>query len=477
MTSIYIRTTLILAALFSLAACSSQQAANIERGSDVTFREGYPEVRILAVGLFDEQDMPGIDLTINIVKGSLIYRTRDEIYSADYELLIQVVQIVNRERVLIQNRSTTKTISESDPNIISSGEVIRYQERIPLMPGQYEVIVGIKDVSSGNQTVRRAETTIPDPESDKIDVTSVVLLGKNNADALGFTPITTYFIPARYDSLKFQFQVTRPDLSEDTRVLMELFSFVSDTLPAREISGIQYPQGSIGFRGIDYNRTIKIEETERILRFETGSILIEYIIPVLPSANYRFEVHINKNLESTEKAYKAREFFISSSRNFPNVQSIPEFAAPLVYLMNNREYNALKSIGGLDTLKHEVDRFWLSGIQNLNRTRQVMELYYTRVEQANKQFSNYKEGWKTDMGMIFILFGPPMYVENTLDTMTWFYSYNRNDPRTTFRFYKPRPTDQFFPYQHYILLRDRFYHSIEYDRIQNWRNGYILNLR
>jgi GWxTD domain-containing protein len=325
--------------------------------------------------------------------------------------------------------------------------------------------------------LRRAETTIHYPESDKIDVTSVVLLGKNNADALGFTPITTYFIPARYDSLKFQFQVTRPDPSEDTRVLMELFSFVSDTLPAREISGIQYPQGSIGFRGIDYNRTIKIEETERILRFETGSILIEYIIPVLPSANYRFEVHINKNLESTEKAYKAREFFISSSRNFPNVQSIPEFAAPLVYLMNNREYNALKSIGGLDTLKHEVDRFWLSGIQNLNRTRQVMELYYTRVEQANKQFSNYKEGWKTDMGMIFILFGPPMYVENTLDTMTWFYSYNRNDPRTTFRFYKPRPTDQFFPYQHYILLRDRFYHSIEYDRIQNWRNGYILNLR
>lgn len=432
---------------------------------------------MLAVGLFDEQDMPGIDLTVHIVKGSLIYKSREEVFSAEYEILIQVVQINDRDRVLLQNRTTTMVVTDTDPNVITSGDVISYQERIPQLPGKYEIIVGIKDLASGNQTVRRAETTIPDPESSIVDVTSVVLLGKNNDDALGFIPITTYFIPARYDSLKFQFQVTRPDIDQETRVLMELYSFASDTLPARELSGIQYPQGSIGFRGIDYNRTIKIEETERILRFETGSILIEYIIPILPSANYRFEVHLNKGTEAGADGFKAREFFISSGRNFPNIQSIPEFSGPLAYLMNSREYNQLMRIQSLDSLKNEIDKFWLSGIQNLNRARQVMELYYSRVEQSNKQFSNYKEGWKTDMGMIFILFGPPMYVENTLDTMTWFYSYNRNDPRTTFRFYKPRPTDQYFPYQHYVLLRDRFYHSIEYDRIQSWRTGYILNIR
>ena len=37
------------------------------------------------------------------------------------------------------------------------------------------------------------------------------------------------------------------------------------------------------------------------------------------------------------------------------------------------------------------------------------------IEEANKQFSNYKEGWKTDMGMMYILFGPPWYIESTLE--------------------------------------------------------------
>ena len=128
-----------------------------------------------------------------------------------------------------------------------------------------------------------------------------------------------------------------------------------------------------------------------------------------------------------------------------------------------------------DSLKQTIDRFWLSNIPNVNKARQVIELYYTRVEQANKQFSNFKEGWKTDMGMVFILFGPPLQVENTLDLSIWFYSYNRNDPRMIFQFRRPRVSDRFFPFNHYIVERDRFYHNVEYEQRREWLTGTILN--
>jgi hypothetical protein len=40
-----------------------------------------------------------------------------------------------------------------------------------------------------------------------------------------------------------------------------------------------------------------------------------------------------------------------------------------------------------------------------------MDEYYARVEFANKHFSHFMDGWKSDMGMVFIIFGTPSNVE------------------------------------------------------------------
>ncbi len=41
----------------------------------------------------------------------------------------------------------------------------------------------------------------------------------------------------------------------------------------------------------------------------------------------------------------------------------------------------------------------------------VMNEYYRRVEYANKNFKHYYDGWKTDMGMVYITLGPPNNVD------------------------------------------------------------------
>jgi|AntDeeMinimDraft_5_1070356.scaffolds.fasta_scaffold47367_1 hypothetical protein len=53
-------------------------------------------------------------------------------------------------------------------------------------------------------------------------------------------------------------------------------------------------------------------------------------------------------------------------------------------------------------------------------------------KKPTSNFFNFKEGWKTDPGMMYILFGPPWYVDRRLDQMQWSYSYNRSDPGTEF---------------------------------------------
>jgi hypothetical protein len=48
-------------------------------------------------------------------------------------------------------------------------------------------------------------------------------------------------------------------------------------------------------------------------------------------------------------------------------------------------------------------------IGDSDRARRIAALYYRRTAAANRLFSNYKAGWKTPRGMIYILFGPPLY--------------------------------------------------------------------
>jgi GWxTD domain-containing protein len=150
-------------------------------------------------------------------------------------------------------------------------------------------------------------------------------------------------------------------------------------------------------------------------------------------------------------------------------------AEPLAYLMGRNDYRDLMAIEDPDSLKEAIDRFWLENVGSMNRARNVISLYYERVEQANKQFSNFKEGWKTDMGMIYILFGPPWYVERRLNRMQWSYSYDRTDPSYNYYFEKPRMRNEFFPFDNYLLQRSQGYFNLQYQQVQLWITGQILN--
>ena len=42
---------------------------------------------------------------------------------------------------------------------------------------------------------------------------------------------------------------------------------------------------------------------------------------------------------------------------------------------------------------------------------EIMDEYYARVDYANKNFTSFLAGWRTDRGMVYIIFGPPNNIE------------------------------------------------------------------
>ena len=109
------------------------------------------------------------------------------------------------------------------------------------------------------------------------------------------------------------------------------------------------------------------------------------------------------------------------------------------YILTNNERKEAKGKKGKGLQKIFLD-FWNkrdpTPETNIN---ELMEEYYIRVNYVNEYFNmSWKEGWETDFGMIYILFGPPDEIQrsNATSTNTSIYQawyYNRLNKQFVFR--------------------------------------------
>lgn len=461
-----------LAVLLLLGACTRSSNPDIERGANYYFQDGYPEVRLSALGVLNEEDEGVIAVAADIVESSLIYR---EIEGENRATIEVEIQITGQEGTSFTDNFTTQVQVQSEREAwLTRPDVIHFSRDMPTPPGDYQVTFSVTDLTSGNRSVRTTETYIPDPEGDRIHLTSVRMLARDSNDegepGGGYLPVTTYDVSTLNDSLRFVVQVTNNRDNEPLQVTSRLLRFEADTTSARPMSFNNYTQSSLPYKGIEYRRSEVMDQTQRTLT-QPGSVLIEYRYPRPDRGNYRFEVRANDS--ESDELFKARDFSVMG-RNYPNLRTPRELAEPLIYLMNRDDHEEMMAIENPDSLKAEIDRFWLSNVGSQSQARRVISLYYERVEQANKQFTNFKEGWKTDMGMMYILFGPPWYVDTRLNEMLWSYAYDRSDPRYNFLFRRPRGVSEFFPFNNYLLMRDQSYFNIQYQQVERWLSGSIL---
>lgn len=459
---------IITSALFA-AGCATTMDPNVERGSGYQYQDGYPELRIAAIGLLDENDNAVINVTAEVVYGSLIYVTDNDVSKANVVLEIRANQVDGSASY--QFREAFEISMESESHQMNQ-DVFTIIEDLEVHPGEYEVTFSLTDLTSDKTVNRSAQAQIPDPENPVVNLTTVRLSAKDlDSNEALFIPITTYNVPSRVDSLKFDFQVTNNDVDDPLTVETRLIKFEADDTPASPMHFNNYSPSSIQYKGIDYRENREIDSNVRRLD-DPGSVLIEFNYDLLDKGNYRFEVEIIDH--DGEKRYRARDFSIKSE-NFPNLLTPRELAEPLAYLMNRREYERLMEIEDPELLKEAIDRFWLTNVGNQSTARSVINLYYDRVEQANKFFTNFKEGWKTDMGMMYILFGPPWYIDRRLNNVTWSYSYNSSDPYYNFHFQRTKTPNRYFPFDNYLLYRDSNYFNRQYQQVQLWLSGLILN--
>lgn len=192
------------------------------------------------------------------------------------------------------------------------------------------------------------------------------------------------------------------------------------------------------------------------------------VFPLVDSAHYNLRME-GLYFVRIDKRHEEGLSLFNFGGSFPQVKTPEELMEPLFYLATLAEYRDLRKESNR---KLAVDNFWLKLGNSVERSRELIRIYYNRVVYSNLYFTSNKEGWKTDQGMIFILFGPPSRIQMTGTGEKWYYFARRRNKPVEFRFDR-RP--DVFSNMNLVWIQTTDSRMYWNEAVRSWRNGKVYS--
>jgi GWxTD domain-containing protein len=382
------RTAALLLVLLSLAGSLPAQvevSGNApDRGEGSLFLEALTFASTTGTeGRLDVFAQVGFDALTFVKKGDL--------YDASYEVTLS---LLDSAETLVTEKLWTEQVKgihfdrSASPNAFSVT-----QRSFPVYPGHYSVRLILRDVESGTSHTVLRKIVVPDFVAQDVSLSGVMLLSRvsRSGEKRSITPNVTSNIG------------TSPDSS---------FVYL-ETYNKRGVDSLRYTMRIVGAKGVAFLSSdtliaLKPGRNEEILRLSYGALPIgTYALEItvrLPGAPRDDEKSV---LASSTRPIVARWF------GMPRAMTDLDLAIEQCkYIAKDAEVSAFKEAKTQEQKMAAFIEFWKKRDPNPSTPRnEKMEEYYTRVDYANKHFKHYIEGWRTDMGMVYIMFGPPNNVE------------------------------------------------------------------
>lgn len=194
-----------------------------------------------------------------------------------------------------------------------------------------------------------------------------------------------------------------------------------------------------------------------------------FIFPLVDTANYNLRREGIYQIQVDPERDEGLTL-LNFGGSFPEVKTPDELMEPLFYLTTLAEYRDLRK---KPNRKLAVDDFWLKTGNNMEKSRELLRIYYNRVVYSNLYFTSNKEGWKTDQGMIFILFGPPNRIQMNGNGESWYYFAKRKSKAVEFRFNRQHDT---FSIQNLVWSKSTDSQMYWNEAVRSWKNGKVYSM-
>lgn len=391
-----------------------------------------------------ELNLGRVDVYTILPYENLNFIKNGAVFGAAYDI---VINIVDDEGINITTSKKERVLNETDYFITQGGTAaFDFTQTIFTLPtGKYRVNVIIIDKFNNTEYEKSRVVTVIDFDSFDFSLSGLLLVSS-------------------IEEIEGKYKIT-PHVSDHIGNLEDGFFVFFETynrLESREEVDFVWEVFDAKEKKIIYSdpirRNIQSGTTRHYIKIPE--------IKELVSGTYTLRLIALNALDSA--VYSENNYLAVTQRSISYTQSVAgTVLADLNLAIKQLRYvayqNELEYINSGETESERQKRFtqfWDERDPSPGTVRnEAFDEYYNRISFANNTFKSYTEGWMTDMGMVYIIFGPPMSADrqsgygDNKNYERWIYGNNRdflfvdNSGFGDFRMVRPMSISEKFKYQ------------------------------
>lgn len=332
-----------------------------------------------------------VDVYLQVGYENLSFVKQGDRYQASFEV---TMTINDSAGTLVGEKSWTEQVKglTFDESVTPTAYAL-VERSFSQRPGRYMIVGMIRDLDS--RSVKRTSRICLVPEFSKppVSMSDIMLVSR-----ITYNGTRKSLLPSVSPNLG--------NIAEAFYAFCELYNRAaadSMRIVARAFDG----KGQQRF-AVDTVQYLTMGTNEVIMRIEHGKLPLGDYVLVLRA----YPLEVPRGQQSGSVAEISRPFIIRWKGMPRALKDLDLAIEQLQYIAKDSELEELKSAKTTEEKQQKFLDFWKKRDPNPNTPRnEKMEEFYGRVDYANKHFSHYREGWRTDMGLVFVILGPPSNVE------------------------------------------------------------------
>lgn len=351
----------------------------------------------------DGDSLPFIDVYATIPYESLQFIPEKQGFSASISISLSVRDTTGKK--IAEQSMDRKIFAETyEQSRGANAEFHHVQFRVPAGFGYHTCFVNVHDAVA-NTDIREIRTlTIPiwsKQEKEHRYVFSSIMYASAIEEKQGGKIVIT------------------PHLSNNVASLLDGFFLYVELYhvgaPKDEIIGISYritdeQQQEVFLKSVPITYSSGRAESQHLY------IPVKQM-PILRTGNYMMTImaHTMKQ-DSIDKELTRISRTLTIEKTISGIvyQDLKKAIRQLRFIATQAEIDHINEGEDEETKRMLFEEYWKGIDPNPSTSRnEAFEEYYGRIDYANKNFRSYTDGWMTDMGMVYIIFGQPFQVERT----------------------------------------------------------------
>jgi GWxTD domain-containing protein len=340
----------------------------------------------------DEFGLHGrLDLYVHIPFNIVQFVKKDEFYFGAYSI---TVLVTSSDGKLIEELSWERSLKVLDFERTNNPHVYDLSSKsLTLSPDDVIVEVVFEDKESQRKYRSTKSMRISDFDKDRFGQSDIMLVAgiTENNSKRRITPQINPNMSIDQDGLHIYYEAYNPYDISSVNILYRIKRLTKLVSERSEKQALK--------KGINSFLT-NVNSDE----FSVGAYTIEV---VLSNPNDTTQSGI---FSSAKKTFVLE--WVSSSGSPIQITNLDEAVEQLQYFAKSEEIDYIEDAPDEEEKRKRFEAFWERNNPVPGATvNKAMVEYYGRVAYANEHFSHFQKGWKSDRGMVFILYGPPSYIE------------------------------------------------------------------